>query len=540
MSGLGGSHPPTSADEHVFTGDPVCGPPGITVTSTYPDGDIYIAAREVDGPILFGIYEGPELSPGESETFEVPTEAAYEVIALLGDDEQIASLEIDVDCSIATSSRLAGSNRYATAVAVSQYQFPAGSSRVYLARGREPLVDALAGGALTDGPVLLVPATGAVPQVVLDEIDRLSPGQVVALGGPAAITDTVLADADDAVVSDPTYPRIRRVNLEGEGPQASGIPPRGEVAITADGSQIFYITFPNHLWQGFYLHRYSVDTGERQHRLVLPSNEEARVRDIVDVSNDGETILVEGSANLSLLDFSTGELTPVPNIAAGSSSYGRGMTGDAGHVLYQPDPFNVSDLAIWERSSGAITEIPADDAYAVATIAESVPVVAYTGNEGRENIRIYDHRTGTSRELIDQTVDCRDGMELSDDGSALACATTVWSTSDGSVLTTVDDDDVPGIDPQYARVRLNGDGTIGLWFTQDGPRGWWHMDMTGEAPAVHTEATIDGSQPTNPPSWAEISADGHRVAILSSRPNMVAGDTEPYTYDVFLWEAGPP
>lgn len=90
------------------------------------------------------------------------------------------------------ASRLAGESRYETAVAISGHAFPKGADVAYLARAEAPLVDALAGGVLTDGPVLLVPPCGDVPAAVTDEIDRLAPAEVVALGGPAAICDDVL------------------------------------------------------------------------------------------------------------------------------------------------------------------------------------------------------------------------------------------------------------------------------------------------------------------------------------------------------------
>ena len=51
-----------------------------------------------------------------------------------------------------------------------------------------------AGGTLTDGPILLVP-TCELPAVVADELARLHPGEVIALGGPAAVCDDVLTAA---------------------------------------------------------------------------------------------------------------------------------------------------------------------------------------------------------------------------------------------------------------------------------------------------------------------------------------------------------
>lgn len=91
-----------------------------------------------------------------------------------------------------TPGRISGANRIETAVAISRHAFATRTAKtVYLAR-MDHFADALAGGGLTDGPVLLVPTTGPVPEVVLAEIRRVAPGHVVALGGPAAVSDAVL------------------------------------------------------------------------------------------------------------------------------------------------------------------------------------------------------------------------------------------------------------------------------------------------------------------------------------------------------------
>ncbi|GAA5159613.1 cell wall-binding repeat-containing protein [Ornithinimicrobium tianjinense] len=95
------------------------------------------------------------------------------------------------------TSRLAGPDRYASAVEISQwrYRYPSAADVVYLTRG-DTFADALAAGTLSDGPVLLTkPACGALPSVVRAEIERIDPDAVVALGGPAAVCDEVLADA---------------------------------------------------------------------------------------------------------------------------------------------------------------------------------------------------------------------------------------------------------------------------------------------------------------------------------------------------------
>lgn len=94
----------------------------------------------------------------------------------------------------AEKGRLSGETRFDTAVRISRHQFPDGAAEVYLARA-DNFPDALAGGTLTGGPILLVPQCGQVPQAVLDEILRLRPLKVIALGGKVAVCEQVLDDA---------------------------------------------------------------------------------------------------------------------------------------------------------------------------------------------------------------------------------------------------------------------------------------------------------------------------------------------------------
>lgn len=94
----------------------------------------------------------------------------------------------------AEADRVAGASRIETAAAIAQRSFPDGASRVFLARA-DVLADALAAGPLTEGPVLLVPACGEVPAAVTEQIARLDPSSVTALGGPQAVCDDLLAAA---------------------------------------------------------------------------------------------------------------------------------------------------------------------------------------------------------------------------------------------------------------------------------------------------------------------------------------------------------
>lgn len=90
--------------------------------------------------------------------------------------------------------RVAGQDRIATAVAVSERAFPAADVAV-LGRADE-FADALAGGPLAaalDGPLLLS-APDAVPASVEAELDRLGVDEVILLGGTSALSRAVERD----------------------------------------------------------------------------------------------------------------------------------------------------------------------------------------------------------------------------------------------------------------------------------------------------------------------------------------------------------
>jgi hypothetical protein len=100
------------------------------------------------------------------------------------------------DATSVAVGRLAGPTRVETAVAISQRVFPDGADVAYLARADDQ-ADAVAAGSLSDGPVLLVPGCGDLPSAAADELRRLQPHEVVALGGPGAVCDAVLQQAAD-------------------------------------------------------------------------------------------------------------------------------------------------------------------------------------------------------------------------------------------------------------------------------------------------------------------------------------------------------
>ncbi|WP_196793105.1 cell wall-binding repeat-containing protein [Mobiluncus curtisii] len=87
--------------------------------------------------------------------------------------------------------RIAGADRFETSAAIAK----SANSRpavAYLARS-DVFADALVGGVLKDGPVLLVPPDSSpVPAVISETLRALKPKQVAALGGTGAISDARL------------------------------------------------------------------------------------------------------------------------------------------------------------------------------------------------------------------------------------------------------------------------------------------------------------------------------------------------------------
>lgn len=95
------------------------------------------------------------------------------------------------DYTDGTVSRMAGTNRFETAAAISADLAP-GVDTVFIANGYD-FPDALTGAALAgtvDAPVLLT-RTGSLPAATQAELDRLNPDTVVILGGPSSVSGTV-------------------------------------------------------------------------------------------------------------------------------------------------------------------------------------------------------------------------------------------------------------------------------------------------------------------------------------------------------------
>lgn len=97
---------------------------------------------------------------------------------------------------VGADERIAGSQRYATAVEVSQVHDDV--PLVYVASGLD-YPDALAGSALAgyQGVPVLLTRQHALPTATAAELERLDPEQVIVLGGPVAVSDEVLEDISE-------------------------------------------------------------------------------------------------------------------------------------------------------------------------------------------------------------------------------------------------------------------------------------------------------------------------------------------------------
>lgn len=151
-----------------------------------------------DGP-TFGL-EGEELAEKVIGHRDValtacPGQVFYERMDELRDlIDQLYPTMPDYVQSDPHSVRLAGSDRFATSAATSQWIFRR-PDVVYVATGFE-YADALAASpaaALTSSPVLLVRPDG-VPEAVAAELERMQPATIRVLGGEAAVSGAALAE----------------------------------------------------------------------------------------------------------------------------------------------------------------------------------------------------------------------------------------------------------------------------------------------------------------------------------------------------------
>lgn len=156
-------------------------------------------ADALSGGVAAGRQGGPVLLVSRDQ---VPGATAHELgrlqpkrIVVLGGASVVSDAVVgDLRAHTAgTVTRQAGTDRYATAVAISKATTGNGvSGTVYVAAG-DGFADGLAGtpAAIRAGRPLLLLPPGTVPSDVLDELRRLNPSRIVILGGTSAVSSSV-------------------------------------------------------------------------------------------------------------------------------------------------------------------------------------------------------------------------------------------------------------------------------------------------------------------------------------------------------------
>ncbi len=131
---------------------------------------------DVDGMPVFTLTESEQLDPANAATqIRVVVTGAPEV----------------------TKDRVAGQNRFETAVKISQESYPETAPVVYIANGQN-YPDALSAGpaaAFEGGPLLLV-SPSSLPADVAAEIERLNPAKIVVVGGLPSVGASVYAELE--------------------------------------------------------------------------------------------------------------------------------------------------------------------------------------------------------------------------------------------------------------------------------------------------------------------------------------------------------
>jgi len=149
------------------------------------------AAARLGAPILL---TDPTALPA-STADELRRLGAHTVYILGGPGAVSAAVEGQIAAIVPDVRRVAGADRYETAVAISE-QFFSRAGTVYLATG-EDFPDALSGtaAAVRDGAPMLLSLPDVLPEATRRELVRFAPAHLVVLGGTAAISDAVVADA---------------------------------------------------------------------------------------------------------------------------------------------------------------------------------------------------------------------------------------------------------------------------------------------------------------------------------------------------------
>ncbi|WP_131103782.1 cell wall-binding repeat-containing protein [Ornithinimicrobium sufpigmenti] len=164
-------------------------------------GDDRAYADALAGAARAGMENAPVILTRQDELHSAAQEALETLapanVVILGGSVAISD---DVETALGEFGevdRLAGEDRYATAVAISQVH-DADASVVYIASGQN-YPDALAGSSLAgyEGVPVLLTKQDRLSSVTADELERLNPERIVVLGGSVAVSEDVVNEIED-------------------------------------------------------------------------------------------------------------------------------------------------------------------------------------------------------------------------------------------------------------------------------------------------------------------------------------------------------
>ncbi len=162
---------------------------GRTVTLTATDAESGVASVEyqLPGESTWTAYTAPFTVPGTGAAT-----VSYRATDVAGNVSQTGTVDVAADPTGPGVDRVAGADRFDTAVQISQQSYPSTAPVVYIANGRD-YPDALSAGpaaAFEGGPLLLV-TPGGIPEIVSAEIARLDPAKIVVVGGEPSVSAAV-------------------------------------------------------------------------------------------------------------------------------------------------------------------------------------------------------------------------------------------------------------------------------------------------------------------------------------------------------------
>ncbi len=168
------------------------GPPVVVVRGDlFPDAlSAAPLATSVSGPVLLtGSTLLPDVLAGELDRLD-PSRIYIVGGSLAVSDSVAAEL-----ATYAPVTRVAGTNRFKTAVEVSKQVAPSGAATVFVASGTN-YPDAVSGSAqaATRNAPLLLTGRDILPPETRSELDRLNPTEIVVVGGTAAVSDAVVTE----------------------------------------------------------------------------------------------------------------------------------------------------------------------------------------------------------------------------------------------------------------------------------------------------------------------------------------------------------